>query len=156
MQSNLNVVISGPILCCTQYSQYPKYCADQYSAACTCVLWESGEPGAQKFQHCPASRVKLRRNIVHASYVRIESRMEYQQFAINRLKLQFKVNVIFTIFPILKALVNAVLPIQGTPSSEPHSLPRISPQGTGTVTSLPFNTVTRFFLANLQLFAQPN
>ena len=38
-----------------------------------------------------------------------------------------------------------VLPIQGTPSSEPHSLPLISPQGTGTATSLPFNPAKQIF-----------
>ena len=37
------------------------------------------------------------------------------------------------------------LPIQGTPSSEPHSLPLISPQGTGTVTSLPFKPGKEIF-----------
>ena len=94
----------------------------------TCVLGGSGEPGAQKFQHCLTTRVKLENNM-------------------------------FVIVSFCKQL-----PIQGTPSSVPHSLPLISPvitkmfklllkrkqalispQGTGTVTSLPFKTRNKKF-----------
>ena len=59
MQSNLNVVISvfsapNILLHLCPLNFYHT----------TCVLGGSGELGAQKFQHCPATRVKLGRNIV--------------------------------------------------------------------------------------------